>query len=410
MSSLSAARHATPLVEPRSDVAPTFVAIGRLRAAVTLMVLAHHAMMAYHPYAPAPGASLAVEPRAWLAFPVVDSARSTAFMVLIAFNDTFGMALMFFLSGLFVRRSLRRKGGGAFLRGRAIRLGLPFLMSALVLTPIAYFPAYLQTTTAASLGGFREAWSAMGTWPAAAGPAWFLWMLLAFDAVAAALFARAPWAEGVLARTFSDGSERVAACFRRLVLVSTVAYVPLALMLGPGHWETFGPFTFQASRPLLYLTYFFAGAAVGIHGIERGLLAPDGELARRRGVWVRGALLAFGIASASGLAAADPSSSVALRVVAASAFVVAAAASTFAVLAVFVRVVGPRGRFLDRLRDDAYGMFVLHFPIVSWLQYALVQAPLPAIVKGALVFVGTAASTWALSASLRRVPAIARVL
>ena len=41
-------------------------------------------------------------------FPVVDPARSTTFMVVIAFNDTFGMALMFFLSGLFVRRSLFR--------------------------------------------------------------------------------------------------------------------------------------------------------------------------------------------------------------------------------------------------------------------------------------------------------------
>src|SRR5215467_13007348 len=42
------------------------------------------------------------------------------------FNDTFFMALMFLLSGLFVWPSLERKGSARFLRDRTLRLGVPF--------------------------------------------------------------------------------------------------------------------------------------------------------------------------------------------------------------------------------------------------------------------------------------------
>jgi hypothetical protein len=52
------------------------VPIGNLRTFVVLMVVAHHAMLAYHPYAPPPQRSLLLEPRAWLAFPVLDRDRT----------------------------------------------------------------------------------------------------------------------------------------------------------------------------------------------------------------------------------------------------------------------------------------------------------------------------------------------
>lgn len=45
------------------------VSAGYLRAFVTLLVLAHHSMLAYHPYAPPPPASLVPQPRWWEAFP-----------------------------------------------------------------------------------------------------------------------------------------------------------------------------------------------------------------------------------------------------------------------------------------------------------------------------------------------------
>lgn len=61
---------------PKSMGAPSIhynVAIGYLRAFVTPLVLAHHVVLAYHPYPPARGATLVEQPRWWQPFPVVDA-------------------------------------------------------------------------------------------------------------------------------------------------------------------------------------------------------------------------------------------------------------------------------------------------------------------------------------------------
>ena len=63
-----------------------------------------------------------------MAAPIVDPQRWAGFDVLTTFNDTFFMALMFLLSGLFVWPSLERKGGAQFLRERVLRLGAPFVV------------------------------------------------------------------------------------------------------------------------------------------------------------------------------------------------------------------------------------------------------------------------------------------
>lgn len=42
-----------------------YLAIGYLRAFITLLVVAHHSVLAYHPYAPAPNSTLVAQPRWW---------------------------------------------------------------------------------------------------------------------------------------------------------------------------------------------------------------------------------------------------------------------------------------------------------------------------------------------------------
>jgi len=166
------------------------LAVGYLRAFVTLLVLAHHAALAYHPFPPARTTTLAAQPRWWEAFPVVDPHKWMGWSFFTGFNDVFFMSLMFLLSGLFVKHSIARKGVGVFLRDRLLRLGLPFVVTAVVIAPLAYYPTYLLMPAPAGVAGYFQQWRALGNWPA--GPAWFIWVLLAFDIVAAALFAFAP--------------------------------------------------------------------------------------------------------------------------------------------------------------------------------------------------------------------------
>ena len=115
-------------------------ALDTLRAFVTVLVVAHHSVIAYALISPAAAPRSPVHP--WLAgIPIVDSHRLAVFDLFALFNDTFFMSLMFLLSGLFVGPSLARKGSASFLRDRALRLGAPFVVMALM-TPLAYYPAY----------------------------------------------------------------------------------------------------------------------------------------------------------------------------------------------------------------------------------------------------------------------------
>jgi peptidoglycan/LPS O-acetylase OafA/YrhL len=384
-------------------------AIGYLRAFVVVLAVAHHAAMAYHSYAPPPPASLVAQPRWWEAFPVVDTQRWSGFNVFVGFNDVFFMSLMFFLSGLFVWHGLQRKGSAKFLRDRVLRLGVPFITAAAVLAPLAYYPTYLQTPGHAGVAGFWNQWLSLGQWPA--GPAWFIWVLVTFDCIAALLFAVAPkWGE-TLGRITSSVSRRPSAFLGLLAAVSAIAYIPMALLFTSFDWTVFGPFSFQTSRILHYLAYFLIAAGVGAWGIDRGLLAPDGKLTRRWPLWVVAALVLFGLATVVtivGLTSHAQSEGWAIAMDAG--FVLSCAASSLAFLALFIRFARSRSRLFDSLSANSYGIYLVHYAFVSWLQYALLPASLPAIAKFAVVFLGALALSWGTAAAIRRVPAVARVV
>jgi hypothetical protein len=76
-------------------------------------------------------------------------------------------------------------------------------------------------------------------------------------------------------------------------VISAIAYVPLAAVFAPWQWVKFGPFGFQPAYSLHYVVFYFAGVGVGVHGIERGLLAINGPLTKHWGKWVAAALGTF---------------------------------------------------------------------------------------------------------------------
>lgn len=383
------------------------VAIGYLRTFIVLLVVAHHAVLAYHPYAPAPAVSLIEQPRLWQAFPVVDSHRWSPFSIFVSFNDIFFMSLMFLLSGLFVWPSLKRKGSALFLSHRALRLGLPFLVAAALVAPLAYYPTYLQTGAPSGPAGFWQQWYSLGAWPA--GPAWFLWLLLAFDCFAALLYRLTPTWGDVLGRVSRQAWYRPFAFLWILVGVSTIAYLPMELAFNAFSWSSFGPFTFQTSRLLQYAVYFLAGVGLGAYGIEGGLLASDGELAARWFRWLPAALLTF-IGAIIVIIAAITTRTRFWEVVGDFAFVVSCAVSAFAFLAVFVRFARHRVAILDSLTANAYGIYLIHYAFVSWLQYELLPASLPPVAKATIVFLGAVLLSWGSTAVLRRVKSVRRVI
>jgi peptidoglycan/LPS O-acetylase OafA/YrhL len=373
-----------------------------LRGFLILLVVAHHACLAYFPKGPAIPIALVNDPRWWPAFPVIDTRHWAGFLPFVAFNDSFFMGLMFLISGLMVWRSLKRKQAGLYFKHRLLRLGLPFVIASLM-SPLTYYPTYLQSRTHP---GFWHEWMSLGAWPA--GPAWFLWVLLVFDTIALAIF---KWAPG----PFLDWSRKLAHQQPRAVLgwflgVLILVYVPMTLFFAPLSYWAWGPFFIQQTRIFFYLVYFLLGLALGATG-EPTILRPDGALAAKWGLWVTASATAFTLLGVSTYFSHHIYSPVRLWTsVVAFAFSVCGAVTCFAFLAFFLRFVKRRIPLLDNLFVCSYGIYLMHIFFVSWSQFSLLTAPIPGWLKAAIVFACSAALSWGVTALARRSPVVARII
>ena len=387
-------------IQKISDVAPS-LALRNLRGLVILIVLAFHSFLPYLRYARSAAVPFDQPPYEWRAFPIVDSQRWFGFDLFCAWQDVYLMSLMFFLSAVFASPSLARKGSRKFLGDRLLRLGAPFVFGVTVIAPIALYPAYRMIAVDPSLIAYGRSFLALPFWPN--GPMWFLWLLLALTIAPTGLHRFAPHWVAFLGRLSSDATARPGRYFIGLTTVAALAYVPLAIAFTPWNWSEHGPFSLQLSRPLLYAVYYLAGLGVGAHGLARGLLAPEGMLARRWSVWLLCApaslLLWMGLTGLT-LTYATPVPLM-LQIAAGVSFALAGACSFFFVMAACLRFGAVRSRFFDGLSKNAFGIYLLHYAPLVWLQYALLDVPFSAIAKAMIVFGGTLLLSFAATAAIR---------
>jgi peptidoglycan/LPS O-acetylase OafA/YrhL len=384
------------------------LALSNLRGFAIVMVVAFHSFIAYLGSQPAAQLPFDLPPYGWRANPIVDSARWFGFDLFCALQYVYLMQLLFFLSGLFVWPSLSRKGSGRFLYDRFVRLGIPFVVGLYLLMPVTFYPVYRASAVDPSWSAFWSHWIALPFWPS--GPMWFLWLLLLFNIAAAALFWLAPRAGESLGRLAANAGEHPGRAFIALVAVSALAYLPLSAVFAPWEWVQFGPFAFVPSFAPQYVIYFFAGLGIGAFGLERGLLAEDGMLVQRCWRWLAGAAASFELWIVPTALIVNGTTFPGLQVAADLGFVLCAACACFALLGICLRVTRRHRPMLNSLADSAYGIYFVHYFFVLWLQYLLLGAPLFAIAKGAIVFVGALALSWGTTVAVCRIPIGARVM
>ena len=144
--------------------------IDNWRSALIILVILYHLALIYgagaifHNVEQSPGDDLA------------------AFRILMAFiliSQAWFMGAFFLISGHFTPGSFDRKGLGAFLKDRLVRLGVPLVTFLFVLNPISligYCQLPISLTGITSPLSWREYPKMMGK-----GPLWFVAMLLIFD-------------------------------------------------------------------------------------------------------------------------------------------------------------------------------------------------------------------------------------
>ena len=156
--------------ETASSSRPRLLYIDNLRILLTILVILLHLSIGYG----APGDWYYNEDGP------IGTVSSIVLTLFVALNQAFFMGFFFMLSSYFSPGSLDRKGARLFLTDRLQRLGIPILFYALVLNPLI---EYVLAVFHGFEGSFWEAVREGYLSSIAVGPTWFLEALLLFAVV-----------------------------------------------------------------------------------------------------------------------------------------------------------------------------------------------------------------------------------
>lgn len=379
-----------------------------LRSAITVLVVAHHASLAYTTFA-------------WFdktaynrsTHPVVDTNRWIGLDIFENFNDVFFMSLMFLIGGLFLTRSISKKGASLFIKDRFYRLFVPFLFLGTILMLIAYFPAYYLAHNSIGLWAYLVDFFTVEKWPV--GPPWFIWMLFIFNLLFALFYAKAR-------KTIEKTGIKLAALKNRpfvffiiLFGITWLLYVPLAHNTGPGTWIGMGPFDFQLSRILLYFGYFVVGIIIGNFNFNEGLFAPKSAMVKTVWLWVFLALTTYAILTIMSkplqqLVNNETIPEFTAWMIYFVVYTASCTLSSIAFITLFRKITTTGKQWMNSLSENAYLIYLIHYIFVVWIQFLLLQFDLPAFIKFLITFTAALALSWITSHLLRKIEIVKKYL
>jgi glucans biosynthesis protein C len=358
--------------------------IDNIRWSMIILVLSMHACDTYSPFGN------------WYYVDRQPSGLGTKlfFGIYQSFLQAFFMAVLFFIAGYFSAAAYDRKGFAPFVRDRFMRLGLPTLLYMFAIGPLTQY--FLSRTW--GTGGFAHQWLVHledGEWLSETGPMWFCAALLIFSIVYG-LIRLTGWQEPRIER-LDDRWTGVAvfiavmasATFLVRIFVSEGASV---LNVHPGDFPQY--------------VLMYAAGALGHRGNWLGTL-PDrfcmrwAALALSLSVPLFAALILFG----GGLQGDTASYAGGFNPVSAGKCLWEALVCVgmgFLMLAVYRRYFTAQGPFARWLSDNAFGVYLIHPPILIASAILLHAIVLNAIAKAVLLTAIAAVGSFAVSSFILR--------
>ncbi|MBL9029082.1 MAG: acyltransferase family protein [Caedimonas sp.] len=394
--------------------------IDHCRAFLVSLVVLDHAMHAYSEH----------YAKYWF---LPDFDRSIFFDVLHLHNDSFMMPSLFFLAGLFILPSLQRRGYLDFLKERALRLGVPFIIGVPLICPLLSYPKYKMYEDPTI--GYWEYVSTVFIDKPQAGPFWFLYYLSLLTITAIIVYAIFPKfykGLGAFCRWFL---KKPLYGFGIVFLAGAVMMGLSDLIWGAPWWIGFGKlFYVRASRFMLKTFLFFLGigfsecgllqnqvawknlsdhwkewtlfaVTIGIIYISYSLLYFDAgaynngiRLYFHQGGEWKGFWPVFG----------EFAPPVLTRTTLLTLFILG---QLMAYLAIFHRFINHASPSWQSLAMASYGVYLIHEPFVVWTHSFFHGTDVPILIRFVISGFGSLFISWAIvSHGLLKIPLFRRIL
>ncbi len=332
----------------------------------------------------------------FMGWAVQDISTGTAVATFVTISHSFRMELFFLLAGFFGCVTLQRKSAGEFVRGRFVRIVVPFVVGWFLLRPLLV-SGWLMGS--ASLRGDYEFWpnivagfKTLETLPAGIFTGthlWFLYYLTLLTGLALAV-------RGVIGATgaMGDAILRVADVATRWVAKSSLAIPVLAVPTAVALWfmRFWGMDTPDQSLaphwPVLavYVGFFGLGWLIGR---GRGTLIEEmSRLSVDR--WLCATVGISGVFWLGRLQGdlAHPHYA-ALKAGFALSYAATMWSLVFLTMGMFRKICAEEHRWIRYVADSSYWMYLVHLPIVVWLQVAIAEVALHWSVKLGVVSAAT---------------------
>jgi len=329
----------------------------------------------------------------FMGWAVQDISTSPLVGVFMTVSHSFRMEAFFLLAGFFSHLAFHRKGMGEFARARALRIVVPFAAGWFILRPLVVSGWIMGS---ASLRGEVDIWAGLAggfqtlsTLPAgifAGSHLWFLYYLAMITALMLAvrgLVAGAGERQEVIVR-WADAL--VAWLAKSPVSLLFLAVPTAGVLWFMRFWGMDTPD--QSLRPHFPALAIYGGFfALGwMLDRQRELIAQFTRLTPQR--WILASLGVAAILLLGGIER-DPGHPhyLAAHVGYALSYALTMWSLVFLTIGVFRKLCPRPNAFVRYVADSSYWMYLIHLPVVVWLQVAVAELPLHWSLK--LAFIST---------------------
>ena len=387
----------TPAAKANSSGRPRMFFIDNLRVLLIVLVVLHHLAIIYG----APGDFFYTEGQP-------DMAAFLVFTLFVGVNQAFFMGFFFMISGFFTPGSYDRKGPGAFLKDRLLRLGIPLLFFIIVIEPLMVY------ALAVTVGGFQGSlWNLLAQYwgdydSLGVGPLWFVETLLIFAAIYAAWRLLTKPATNRVQPDSRPPGDLTIAIFALALGVATFV-VRIWLPVG-WYWR---PLSLQLPFFPQYIALFVVGMVAYRRNWFLGISAATGRL------WIRVALVLcvvvwplFLVASA----VLEWDMETVFGGVHYQSFVYSVweqsvgVAMSISLLVWFRRRFNHQGKLTKAMAASAYAVYIIMAPVSVLVALLLRDVSLYPLLKFVLVSVITVPLCFLIGNYLRKIPLVRRIL